>query len=161
MTKQQEQKCRDAKQRLLLSTRFREPFEFEDELGSLTYYTLYFLMKIMPLSKLFGYYGICDQLVRSVTSIGANVAEGRGRATFPSVINFLGIARGSLFESIKHIEYLYVFCPDDHKEELFNLHDAWKNKFIPSFEKQYNVLLEEYIQEFSVDTQEFVIEVPQ
>lgn len=39
------------------------------------------------------------QIVRAVDSIGANIAEGSGRGTFPDNRRFVRIARGSLYEA--------------------------------------------------------------
>lgn len=54
-------------------------------------------------------YAVSDQVVRSIASISANIAEGSGRGTINDLIRFLIIARGSLVESqnwIDKIEYL-------------------------------------------------------
>lgn len=45
------------------------------------------------------YQSITDQSLRSVSSIGANIAEGYGRHYQKSYRQFLSIARGSCFES--------------------------------------------------------------
>jgi four helix bundle protein len=50
---------------------------------------------------------IKDQLIRAVTSIGANIAEGFGRDTTKDFIRFLYNARGSLME-VKHFLNLSV-----------------------------------------------------
>ena len=39
------------------------------------------------------------QLIRSADSVGANIAEGTGRPTFNDNRRFVGIARGSLYET--------------------------------------------------------------
>lgn len=44
-------------------------------------------------------YAITAQLRRAVTAIGANIAQGFGRATTPELLNALRIARGELEES--------------------------------------------------------------
>lgn len=46
-----------------------------------------------------------DQLFRAVCSIGANIAEGFGRNSTKEFVQFLYIARGSLYET-KHFLYL-------------------------------------------------------
>ena len=45
-------------------------------------------------------YGLTDQLRRAVVSISANIAEGRGRYHTKEFVQFLYIARGSLYETI-------------------------------------------------------------
>ncbi len=44
-----------------------------------------------------------DQLIRSSRSVGTQVAEGRGRQTYPDRIRFCVIARGSLSETLNHL----------------------------------------------------------
>lgn len=46
-------------------------------------------------------YGITSQLRRAVTAIGANIAQGFGRATTPEFLQSLRIARGEL-EEVRH-----------------------------------------------------------
>jgi len=48
-------------------------------------------------------YGFADQMRRSAISIPANIAEGYGRESTGSYIQFLKIARGSLKELETHI----------------------------------------------------------
>jgi len=43
-------------------------------------------------------YGLTTQLRRAAVSIPSNIAEGQGRATKGEFVQFLGHARGSLFE---------------------------------------------------------------
>ena len=40
------------------------------------------------------------QIIRSADSVGANIAEGTGRVTYPDNRRFAGMARGSLYETI-------------------------------------------------------------
>ena len=63
-------------------------------------------------------YSIGDQALRSVDSIGANIAEGYGRYHYKDSVKFYYNARGSLWES-KHWFYLL------HKRELIN-NDTYK-----------------------------------
>ena len=58
-------------------------------------------------------YNIGNQVIRSVDSIGANIAEGYGRFHFKDSIKFYYNARGSLWES-KHWIYLL------YKRDLIN-----------------------------------------
>ncbi|MCU0373856.1 MAG: four helix bundle protein [Chitinophagaceae bacterium] len=44
-----------------------------------------------------------SQLKRSIRSVSANIAEGYGRYHFQENIQFLRVARGSLFESMDHL----------------------------------------------------------
>ena len=48
-------------------------------------------------------FGLTPQLRRSAVSVAANVAEGHGRGTTKSFINFIWIANGSLTELETHI----------------------------------------------------------
>ncbi|GGG53601.1 hypothetical protein GCM10011414_24100 [Croceivirga lutea] len=57
--------------------------------------------KIYLLSKAFlddERYGLTSQIRRCAVSVSSNIAEGCGRQTAKDTINFLHIARGSLFE---------------------------------------------------------------
>jgi four helix bundle protein len=56
-------------------------------------------------------FNIGDQMIRSIDSIGANIAEGYGRFHYKDSIKFYYNARGSLWES-KHWFYLL------HKRKL-------------------------------------------
>ncbi len=58
-------------------------------------------------------YSIGDQVLRSVDSLGANIAEGYGRYHYKDSVKFYYNARGSLWES-KHWFYLL------HKRELID-----------------------------------------
>ena len=49
-------------------------------------------------------YALTDQLRRAVVSIPANIAEGNGRASNKDYAHFLSIARGSLYETLTHLE---------------------------------------------------------
>ena len=48
-----------------------------------------------PHSEMFG---LRTQMRRSAVSVPSNIAEGHGRLTDPQLRNFLGMARGSLYE---------------------------------------------------------------
>jgi four helix bundle protein len=43
-------------------------------------------------------YGLVDQLRRAAVSVASNIAEGYGRTTKGEYLQFLGYARGSIFE---------------------------------------------------------------
>ena len=49
-------------------------------------------------------YALADQVRRAVTSIPANIAEGNGRLSNKDYAHFLAIARGSLYETISHLD---------------------------------------------------------
>ncbi|MGI8582107.1 MAG: four helix bundle protein [Chitinophagaceae bacterium] len=48
-------------------------------------------------------YKLADQLIRSSRSIGALIAEGHGRFSYPDQIHFCVQARGSLAETMNHL----------------------------------------------------------
>ena len=56
---------------------------------------IYSITKEFPRDEI---YGLTSQLRRSAVSVPSNIAEGQGRATKGEFIQFLGHARGSLFE---------------------------------------------------------------
>ena len=57
--------------------------------------TIYNVTKKFPTEEL---YGLTNQIRRCVVSIPSNIAEGCGRRTSADTIQFLHIARGSLYE---------------------------------------------------------------
>jgi four helix bundle protein len=63
-------------------------------------------IKIETLTKAFPAeekFRLTNQIVRSVRSVNASIAEGHGRYTFPDRIHFCIIARGSLSETYNHL----------------------------------------------------------
>ena len=62
---------------------------------------VYQLMKKFPADERFR---LCDQLSRAVISIPSNIAEGNGRESKTEYARFLGIARGSLYETQTQLE---------------------------------------------------------
>jgi len=69
-------------------------YQLSEELGDL-------IWKIVLTWEYLAQNTIGKQLINSVDSIGANIAEGTGRGSFAENRRFAKIARGSLFE-IKH-----------------------------------------------------------
>lgn len=62
-------------------------------------------------------YRLTDQIIRSVRSINANIAEGHGKFGYPDQIHYCVNARGSLNETLNHLIDAY----DSHyinKEQL-------------------------------------------
>jgi len=57
--------------------------------------SIYRATKLFPREEV---YGLAGQLRRSAVSVPSNIAEGQGRATRGEFLQFLGHARGSLFE---------------------------------------------------------------
>jgi len=88
-------------------------------------------------------FNIGDQVIRSVDSIGANIAEGYGRFHYKDSVKFYYNARGSLWES-KHWFYL-LYKRDLISKEIFNksmllLEQLGKklNGFIQSIKTKHN-----------------------
>ena len=62
---------------------------------------VYEMTRTLPKEERFG---LIDQLRRAAVSIAANIAEGRGRYHPKEFIQFLYVARGSLYETITLIK---------------------------------------------------------
>ena len=69
---------------------------------------------------------IGDQFIRSVDSVGANIAEGFGRYHYLDKIKFYYFARGSLFESRHWIELLFKRKIID-EQKYFELIEIYNN----------------------------------
>ncbi len=87
-------------------------------------------------------YNIGNQAIRSIDSIGANIAEGYGRFHYKDSIKFYYNARGSLWES-KHWVYLLYkrgLIDNEQYKDIINLEILGKklNNFIKSI-KDKNV----------------------
>ena len=62
---------------------------------------VYKLVKLLPKEET---YALSDQIRRAVVSIPSNIAEGQGRNSDKEFVQFLAIARGSLWELETQIE---------------------------------------------------------
>ena len=80
---------------------------------------IYKLTKFFPKEEL---YGLTSQIRRAAVSIPANIAEGWGRGTTKNYLQFLEIARGSLFElnTIILISYNQDYINKEHCDEIEN-----------------------------------------
>lgn len=58
---------------------------------------------------------LVDQLIRAVSSIGANIAEGYGRHYQKNYYQFLSIDRGSAFEVNYWLEIILEINPNEEK----------------------------------------------
>ncbi len=84
-------------------------------------------------------YGLTSQIRRSVISVPSNIAEGQGRLTRGEFLQFLGHARGSLFEGQTQLEIAldlgYIEKEDfDQLEVLSNDVRALLNRLIESLQ---------------------------
>lgn len=79
---------------------------------------VYRLVKSFPREEM---YGLSDQLRRTVTSIGANIAEGFGRFHYKDKLVFFYNARGSLYEVRHFVEvgFRIGYIGEDDKVLLF------------------------------------------
>ena len=74
------------------------------------------LVKSFPSSEK---YLLVKQIVRSSRSVSANIAEGYGRFHYQENMQFLRIARGSLIETLDHINCAFdedYISKSEHKE---------------------------------------------
>ena len=62
---------------------------------------IYKLVRSLPKEET---YALSDQMRRAVVSIPSNIAEGQGRNSDKEFVNFLSIARGSLWELETQLE---------------------------------------------------------
>ena len=65
-------------------------------------------------------WGLCNQILRSSKSIGANIAEGFGRHYYMDNVRFCYNARGSLDETANHLKVAFdlKYCPEDIYRDL-------------------------------------------
>lgn len=70
-------------------------------------------------------FGLTNQLRRAAVSIPSNIAEGKGRLTQGELIQFLGIARGSLLELQTQLELAAMegFGLEQELDEAYGLAD--------------------------------------
>ena len=78
---------------------------------------LYGVTKAFPKEET---YGLTSQIRRAATSIPANIAEGQGRRLSGEYQQFLGFARGSLWELDTHIEVSFqlAYLNEEQYKEL-------------------------------------------
>jgi len=83
-------------------------------------FMLHIHRQLVPLLPKEERYGLVDQMRRSSKSIGANIAEGNGRFYYMDNVRFCYQARGSLDETINHLETALDlgFCEKDLYNEL-------------------------------------------
>ena len=88
-------------------------------------------------------FNIGDQALRSIDSIGANIAEGYGRFHYKDSIKFYYNARGSLWESKHWLYLLYkreLISKEDFDTNIDTLHTLGKklNNLIQSIKNNGN-----------------------
>ncbi len=86
---------------------------------------IYTVLKLMPKDEMFR---LTSQIKRCSVSVSSNIAEGWGRATDKSFINFLRIAKGSLFEMETQLLIVKELKMVSIEDSIFNSIDGnWKN----------------------------------
>ena len=80
------------------------------------------LTKTFPKDEM---YGMTSQLRRAASSIPANIAEGQGRQGTKEFLNFLSIARGSLYEVETHLQlsHRYDYLTEEQIQPLLAVAD--------------------------------------
>lgn len=95
------------------------------------------MCKLLPADEL---YSLQSQLKRASVSIPSNIAEGFGRNSTKSFIQFIKIARGSLLELDTQVTIAYEldFINLEKKEEILEIikeENLMINSYIKSLEK--------------------------
>jgi four helix bundle protein len=105
---------------------------------------------------------ILDQLVRSATSVSANMMEGYGKGTRESLDVFLRIARGSLCETSDHLVTLGIIIESEptlkalttkHNEVVCswaNAGDLFETEFLSHFETSVQIVVDTLNHESSI-----------
>ncbi len=126
-------KRNDIENKMEFSKKFRVGLPCEKKLRICVNETLSFLIRLRPLASKYDFGAICNQLMRCSTSVSANLCEGRGRSSYPSLICFVSIARGSLFETF------------DHLTSIFSILDTLSREFSYSGEKKEEQIIQKMI----------------
>lgn len=63
---------------------------------------------------------ILDQLIRSITSISANIAEGSAAVSRKEFINYLGISRKSAVETVHWLKLLFQLANNKEIQEFID-----------------------------------------
>ncbi len=87
---------------------------------------IYVLTKTFPKNEI---YGLTSQIRRASISIPLNIAEGKGRYHKKEFIQFLYLARGSLYEVITCLKLAQElkYIPNNHEPRTKNLiHQAYE-----------------------------------
>ena len=164
MSKLQLKRKRESVQNKIdFSDKFQVGLPCEKDLRECVDHTLQTLIHLRPLAKFYEFGSLTNQLLRCSTSVSANLCEGRGRSSYPSLICFISIARGSLFEVFDHLTSLLNILQvlplhsSDMKEtcvgSILELQEMWKN-VRTSFERDWNDLLSQTLKSY-VATEDF------
>ncbi|RSK24156.1 four helix bundle protein [Hymenobacter metallilatus] len=99
---------------------------------------VYELTRQFPKEELFG---LTNQLRRAAVSIPSNIAEGCGRQSARDTLQFLFIARGSLYEveTQLYLAYDLLYLPDQELQELLTAVTNCK-KLLQGFIRYYRTL---------------------
>lgn len=63
---------------------------------------------------------VLDQLIRSITSISANIAEGSAAVSRKEFINYLGISRKSAVETVHWLKLLFQLTNNKEIQEFID-----------------------------------------